>query len=115
MAVLAPINVASGIGAITSTPTVLTAADTLVYKQSVTQLLNLANTSGSSITLTIDGDAGTSVTVDGIGPVSVSSGLAITVPNNEARSVRLGSIRHYLQGTVNLTGGTGLRAQLFEF
>lgn len=114
MAVLSPINI-SGNGAITATPTVLTAADTLVYNAGVTQILNLANTSGSAITVTIDGDGGTTVPVDGIGSVSVVSGLAITVPNNEARTVRLGSIRHYLQGTVNLTGGTGLRAQLFEF
>ena len=115
MAVLAPINVASATGAITSTPTVLTSADTLIYKPGLNQLLSLANQSGASITLTIDGDAAPTVPVDGIGAVSVASGLAVTVPNNEARTVRLATIRHYLQGTVNLTGGTGLRAQLFEF
>lgn len=114
MAVLSPVNI-SGNGAITTTPAVLTSADTLVYNHGLTQILNLANTSGSSITLTIDGDGGTTVSVDGIGSVSVAAGLAITVPNNEARTVRLGSIREYLKGTVNLTGGTGLRAQLFEF
>lgn len=101
-------------GAFTSDFDTLTSADTLTYDPSKKQLLVLHNTTGGSLTLTIDGNGGTTVPVDGIGSVDVSAGLAIAVPAGASRSVLLSSIRHYLQGVVNLTGAATLKAALFN-
>lgn len=114
MALLAPIN-ASQTGSFTSALTTLTAADTLTFDTKKRQLLVLRNPTGGSLTLKIDGDGGTSVPVDGLGSVSVASGFDIVVPAGESRAVVLNSIRHYCQGVVNLTGASGMVAQLFEF
>ena len=113
MATIASTN-SRQVGVFTPTTTTLTSSDVLPYDSAKTQLLVLSNQTAGSITATIDGADGTSVTVDGLGSVSVASGLAITIPQNEIRMVRLQSIRNYLQGVVAVTGGTGLRAQLLE-
>ena len=104
----------TGIGVFTPTTGTLTSSDTLVYSSSKRQLLLLDNTSGGSLTATIDGDGGTTVSVDGYGSVSVASGLAIVVPNNEKRAVVLNTIRHYLQGTVTISGASGLKYNLIS-
>jgi len=101
-------------GAFTSDFDTLSAADTLTYDPTKKQLLVLFNTTGGALTLTIDGNGGTTVQVDGIGSVDVSAGLAIAVPAGASRSVLLSSIRSYLQGVVNLTGAATLRAALFN-
>ena len=102
------------IGVFIPTQTTLTAADVLPYDATKSQLLVLFNPTASTVTAIIDGADGTNVTVDGLGSVSVSSGLSVAVPTNETRMVRLQSIRNYLQGVVAVTGGTGLRAQLLD-
>ena len=93
----------------------LTAADTLVYKQSVSQVLYLVNTTVGSLSVTIDGDAGTTVSPKGLGgPVDVSTGKEVTVAASEVVMVDLQSISAYCQGTVAVTGGTGLIAWIIE-
>ena len=109
------LSVETGVaGAFTSAVTTMTAADTITYKPGRKQLLVLRNTTAGALTLTLDGADGTTVTVAGIGPVSVSAGLAILVPVAESRAVVLSTISAYLQGVVNLTGASGLTAQLFD-
>ena len=102
-------------GAFTSDFDTLSAADTLTFDPTKKQLLVLHNTTGGSLTLTIDGNGGTTVQVDGLGaPVDVSAGISIAVPAGASRSVILASIKHYLQGVVNLTGAATLKAALFN-
>lgn len=98
-----------------SAVTTLSSSDTLTYDPSKKQLLVLRNTTAGSLTLTIDGDAGTSVGVPGVGSVSVSSGVNVTVGAGASKSVMLSSISAYLQGVVTLTGASGMTAQLFNF
>jgi hypothetical protein len=102
-------------GAFAAAITTLTADDTITFNSQKKQLLVLRNTTGGSLTVTIDGADGTTVAVPGIGSVSVAAGLAIAVPAGESRAVVLSTIKHYNQGVVHLLGASGLTAQLFDF
>ncbi len=113
MPAIASINAAQS-GSFVSAVTTLTSSDTITFDPTKKQLLVLRNTTAGSLTLKIDGDGGTTVNVDGLGPVSVTAGFDIVVPAGESRSVVLSTIRHYCQGVVTLTGASGLTAQLFN-
>ena len=106
---------ASQIGAFTSTGTVLSADDTITFNSKKKQLLVLTNTTGGSLTCTIDGSTGTTVQVTGVGSVSVASGLAIVVAAGVSKSVVLNTVSAYCSGVVHLLGASGLTAQLFDF
>ena len=101
-------------GAFTATATTLTSSDTITFLPAKKQLLVVANATGSSVTLKIDGDAGTTVAVAGIGPVTVSGGYDIVIANSTAKAVVLSTISAYCQGVVTLTGASGATAQLFN-
>lgn len=113
MAAITAIN-ANQNGAFAAAITTLSADDTITFDATKKQLLVLTNTTGGSLTCTIDGDAGTSVAVPGLGSVSVAGGLAIAVPAGESRAVVLSTVRHYCQGVVHLLGAATLKAQLFN-
>ena len=104
----------SAAGFFAATPQTLTAADVLVYEPSKVQLLVLNNVTAGSLTVTIDGADGTTVAVKGLGSVNVSAGLAITLAAGEVKAVRLATISYCLQGVVAITGGTGIKAQIFN-
>lgn len=89
--------------------TVLTGADTLVYKPSVVQTLFLHNTDVTPQVVTIDGDAVTTVSLGGQGkPINNAAGYAISVPAGAIMAVALGAIRNFLTGNVAVTGGDAL-------
>lgn len=113
MAAISSIN-AAAVGAFSAPITTLSASDTITYTPSKKQLLLFTNTTGGSLTATIDGNGGTTVDVPGIGSVSVAAGLAVAVPAGESRGVILNSIKHYLQGVVSITGASTLKCQLFD-
>lgn len=113
MAAIASINAAQA-GAFAAAITTLSADDTITFNASKKQLLVFRNTTGGSLTATIDGDGGTTVAVPGLGNVSVSGGLAIVVAAGASVAVVLSTIRHYCQGVVHITGAANLTAQLFD-
>lgn len=113
MAAITAIN-ANQVGAFIAAISTLSADDTITVDAGKKQLLVLTNTTGGALTCTIDGDGGTSVSVPGLGTVSVAAGLAIAVPAGESRAVVLSTIRHYCQGVVHLLGAATLKAQLFN-
>lgn len=113
MAAISSID-ASQAGAFAAAITTLSASDTITFDPTKKQLLVLTNTTGGALTATIDGADGTTVAVEGIGNVSVASGLAIAVPAGESRAVVLSTIRYYCQGVVAITGASTLKAQLFN-
>lgn len=91
----------------------LTAADTLTYTARKNQVLQLRNTTGSPVVVTIDGStASAAFPVPGAGntTVDLSAGKAITVGANATRMVPLDSMVNYLQGTIAVTGGVGVEA-----
>lgn len=113
MAAITAITVTEN-GSFTSAVTTLTASDTITFDSRRKQLLVARNATGGSLTLKIDGDGGTTVNKRGVGPVTVSGGYDIVIPNNESRSVVLGSISDYCQGVVTLSGASGVTVQLFN-
>lgn len=94
--------------------TTLSASDTITFAPNRKQLLVVRNPTGGSLTLNIDGDAGTSVSVPGLGSVSVAGGYNIVIGAGLSRAVVLSSISAYCQGTVTLTGAATCVAQLFN-
>jgi hypothetical protein len=94
---------------------VLTASDTLTYSQGSRQVLILFNTTASPVPVTLTGSAATTVTPPGFGgTVSVAAGKVVTVPASSTTHVELDDIYAFLQGTVTVTGGTGLTAHLYN-
>lgn len=93
----------------------LTADDTITFNEQIRQLLILRNPTGGALTATIDGDGGTTVSVPGIGAVSVAAGIGVAVPAGETRCVLLSAVKEYCRGVVHITGATGMKAQLLNF
>lgn len=113
MAAIASID-ATQAGAFAAAITTLSADDTITFDTRKKQLLVFRNTTGGSLTATIDGASGTTVTVPGLGSVSVAAGLAIVVGAGLSVAVVLSSVSAYCQGVVHITGAATLTAQLFD-
>ena len=113
MAAISAIDAAATPGPFAAAITTLSADDTITFNAARKQLLVLRNTTGGSLTCTVDGD-GTTVNVQGIGSVDVSAGKAIVVAAGASVAVVLGTISHYCQGVVHLKGAANLTAQLFD-
>ena len=94
------------------TKTTLTAGpDTLAYVQGNGQYMELENTTGSSITVTLLGSTASSTYVvpnTGGTTINAAAGKAITVAAATTQGIFLDNLAAYLQGAVTLTGGTGL-------
>jgi hypothetical protein len=113
MAAIASID-AQQLGAFAAAISTLSADDTVTVNAGKKQLLVLRNTTGGSLTCTIDGSGGTTVNAPGLPAVSVAGGYAIVVPAGESRAVVLSTISAYCQGVVHLLGAATLTAQLFD-
>lgn len=113
MAAITSINAAQT-GAFDCAQSTLTASDTITIAPGKKQLLVLHNDTAGSLTATIDGNGGTTVNVLGLGSVSVAAGYAIVLAAGARKAVVLSTISHYCQGVVSITGGTALKAQLFD-
>lgn len=106
----------TGAGAKAVTVTTMTASDTFTYDATKRPILVLNNVSGGALTPNIDGDGGTTVNVSGVGSVDVSGGYTFaSIADGDVVAVQLNSISAYLQGTITVTGGTGIEASLLEF
>lgn len=105
---------ANVVGDFSAPLTTLTASDTITFAANRRQLLVVRNPTAGSLTLKIDGDGGTTVSVPGIGNVNVANGYDIVIGAGLSRAVILSSISAYCQGTVTLTGAATCVAQLFN-
>jgi hypothetical protein len=101
-------------GSFAAAVSTLTASDTITFTAARKQLLVVDNATGSSVTLKIDGDGGSTVAVPGVGPVTVSGGYDIVIANGAGAAVVLGTISAYCKGVVTLTGASGATARLFN-
>ncbi len=110
-------NAKSSTAALNLTPTTLTASDTLVFVQGSGQVLQLFNTTGSIVTVTLTGDVPTPLNPAGYGgTVSTSGGKAVAVPANGWTYLHLDAISAFITGVnpVAVTGGTGVKAALYN-
>ena len=106
----------TGSGSRAVTQTTMTASDTLSFNPAKNPVLILNNVTAGALTVTLDGSAGTTVPVGGVGSVSVAAGYATaSIAAGVVHAIPLNSISAYLQGTIAITGGTGIAASLLEF
>ena len=106
----------TGSGARELTETTMTSSDTFTYNSGKDATLILRNATGGALTPNFDGDGGTTKAVAGIGSVDVSSGLTLgSIAAGEVWAIPLDTISAYLQGTITVTGGTGIVAVLLEY
>ena len=106
-----------GAGKHTTTKTTLTGTlDTFVYRQGINQILILNNVTAGAISPVIDGASGTTVPVKGIGSVDVTGGYAVgSIAAGASVAIATDTIYEYLSGTIAITSGTDLVAELLEF
>ena len=107
-------SIASAAGAFAANEATLAASDTITINSAKLQLAVFRNGTAGSLTATIDGDGGTTVTVPGLGVVSVAAGYAVVVPAGETRAVILGSVSAYCQGIVTISGAATMKFTLFD-
>ena len=94
--------------------TTLTGTDDLVYNNQRTEILILQNTTGSDVTVTVDGSGATTANCPGIGDIDVSAGKELVVTASGSETISIASISAYLSGTVAVTGGTGVNAAILS-
>lgn len=100
-------------GPVTATRNALTTSqDTLTVTKGI---LELYNTTGSSVTVTIDGSTATTISPSGYGgTVDISAGKAITVGANATVYVDLSTISAFLSGTIAISASaTGVNAHVY--
>ena len=110
-----PATSLDGLGSRTVSRLTLGSSDTLTFNTSKKPVLLLDNVTGGALTPNIDGAAGTTVPVSGIGNVDVSGGYPVpSIPAGAMVAIPLNSISKYLQGVITITGGTGIKASILE-
>jgi hypothetical protein len=114
MAAITSVSASGVIGAFACNEQTLSSSDTITIAPASKQLMVVRNATGSPVNLLVDGDGGTSVSIKGLGAVSVSGGLTIAIPAGESRAVVLSTISYYTQGVVTLSGASGARIQIFN-
>lgn len=115
MAIIAATQM-TGQGARAVTVTTLGASDTFVFNRNKSATLILNNVTGGPLTPNIDGDGGGNFPAPGLGTVDVSGGLTLdAIAAGATVAIPLDSISAYLQGTITVTGGTGIEASLLEY
>lgn len=103
-----PTNSLSGSGAQQVAILTGTGTDTLVYDKNANQRLYIHNITGGALTVTVDGDGGTTVTKPGLPNIDVSGGYSTAaIGAGELYFVDLPTIDAYCQGTIAVTGNTG--------
>lgn len=106
----------TGTGGRAVTVTTLGASDTLTYSSAKEPVLILNNVTGGALTPNIDGDGSTTIEVAGYGSLDVSAGYTTSsIGAGASLAIPLSTISAYLKGTITVTGGDGIEAQLLEF
>lgn len=100
-------------GAFPLTFTTLSASDTIKFSQNSYVLFY--NSTAGSLTAVVKGSSAVSITVDGVGLVSLSAGVSVAVPAGEFRILNVNSRNEYMVGTsVTITGAATLKAAVLQ-
>lgn len=98
------------------TETTLGASDTFVFNPETNPILIFDNITAGALTPLLVGDAAAPIGVPGFGNVDASTGELLTsVGIGDVVGIALNTISTKLLGTVTVTGGDGIVAQLLEF
>lgn len=105
-----------GVGAKALTETTLDGSDSFTFNEYKNPILTFRNPTAGALTPVIDGDGGSTVNVQGLGVIDVSGGYSVgSIAIGGSKVVRVNTIKEHCQGTIAITGGTGLVATLMEF
>lgn len=118
MALITTITPKSEVGSFDVAPTLLTGADTLLYKPGASQTLYIRNESVGAANIVIDGSQVTTVALPGQGSTTNNAaGYTINVPAGEVHAVQLVKIRNFLNTTqpIIATDVTGGGADIFAW
>jgi len=100
-------------GSFSITMSTLTASDTITY--SANEYILFHNPTGGSLTANIKGSSATSKQVDGVGSVSLSAGVDVTVAAGAYKVLNVNSRKEFMAGTtVTVTGAAGLTAAVLQ-
>lgn len=114
MATLTQANVTGSTVPVVIATTTLGASDTFTYSPGTGQVLELTNDTAGSLTVNIKGSTATTVSPKGLGQtVDVSAGYNITLAASQTKQVALDAISAWLQGTIAMTGASGVKARLW--
>ncbi|MGL4296697.1 MAG: hypothetical protein ACRCTG_13350 [Aestuariivirga sp.] len=104
-------------GVVSTTENTLTASDTFTWDQNTAgAILILRNGTGGALSPVITGStASTAIPVAGFGTVSAASLAVGSIPAGQSRVIPLDTRREFLQGTITITGGTGITATLLQY
>ena len=116
MATLVATN-GQGSGEVLVTETTLDGTlDTFVYQSSKNQTLILRNDTAGALVPVIDGDGATTISISGVGYIDLSAGYTLApIGIGEIVTIKTDTIKEYLKGTIEITNGIGLTAQLLEY
>lgn len=118
MANIPPVRPYEAVGSTAVPPVAVGVSNTLTYNPTAKQILFVANGSGASVTLTLDGaDAPSTVKVPGTGTAfNTAAGASITVAAGATVAIPLANYRAYLLGAVTLdvSSATDVTAWLIE-
>ena len=106
----------AGSAARTVTRTTLGSSDTFTFNASKNPILVLDNVTAGALTVVIDGASATTQTVAGIGVIDLSAGYSTgSIAAGACVAIPLTTISSYLTGVIAVTGGSGMKATLFEY
>ncbi|PHR55971.1 MAG: hypothetical protein COA43_14735 [Robiginitomaculum sp.] len=110
------VNLTNVSGTQTPVTETLTTSDTVTWDATKNVLAHLDNVTGGSITVTLDGADGTTVSCAGLGDaIDVSAGYDIVIPAGEKRFVMFTSISSFLQGAITVAStGAGVESTLYK-
>ncbi len=100
-------------GSFAITMATLTASDTITY--SANEYILFHNPTGGSLTANIKGSSATTKQVDGVGSVSLSAGVDVTVAAGAYKILNVNSRKEFMAGiSVTVTGAAGLTAAVLQ-
>lgn len=100
-------------GSFAITMSTLTASDTITY--SANEYILFHNPTGGSLTAKVKGSSATTKQVDGVGLVSLSAGVDVTVAAGAYKVLNVNSRKEFMAGTaVTITGAAGLTAAVLQ-
>ena len=100
-------------GSFAITMSTLTASDTITFTPN--SYILFYNSTAGSLTAVVKGSSAVSTTVDGVGSVSLSSGVSVVVQAGEFRILNVNSRDKFMAGTsVTITGAATLKAAVLQ-
>lgn len=116
MATITPTDMKAAGAVDTTTTTLDGSSDTFAYNPGKEPVLIFNNTTAGAISPVITGSGATEYVCEGVGPIDLSGGFNVgSIAAGASVTIRLRSIDHWLRGTIDITSGTDLEAQLLEF